>query len=49
MSHKVLVVGSGIIGIACAHYLSDAAYQVTVLDQGRIGNSGSYGNYFLET
>jgi D-amino-acid dehydrogenase len=44
MSKKVLVVGSGIIGIACAHYLSEAGYHVTVIDQGRIGNGSSYGN-----
>jgi len=44
MSHKVLVVGSGIIGIACAHYLTEAGYQVTVIDQGRIGSGSSHGN-----
>jgi D-amino-acid dehydrogenase len=49
MSHKVLVAGSGIIGIACAHYLSEAGYQVTVIDQGRIGNGSSHGNCGLIT
>ena len=29
--------------------LRSTAYQVTVLDQGRIGNGSSYGDYFLET
>jgi len=40
----VIVVGSGIIGIACAHYLNAAGLQVTVIDQGTIGGACSYGN-----
>ena len=40
----VLVVGAGIIGIACAHYLSRAGFSVTVIDQGRIGRGCSHGN-----
>lgn len=40
----VLVVGAGIIGIACAHYLERAGYRVTVIDQGRIGGACSHGN-----
>ena len=40
----VLVVGAGIIGIACAHYLERAGYRVTVIDQGRIGRACSHGN-----
>lgn len=49
MSHNVLVVGSGIIGIACAHYLSLAGHKVTVIDQGRIGSGSSSGNCGLIT
>ena len=41
---SVLVVGAGIIGIACAHYLSRAGYRVTVIDQGRVGGGCSHGN-----
>lgn len=41
---SVLVVGAGIIGIACAHYLSRAGFSVTVIDQGRIGGGCSHGN-----
>ena len=40
----VVIVGGGIIGIACAHYLSEAGRQVTVIDQGSIGGACSMGN-----
>ena len=41
---NVLVVGGGIIGLACAHYLSRAGHHVTVVDQGRVGGGCSHGN-----
>lgn len=41
---KVLIVGGGIIGIACAHYLLRNGFKVTVIDQGSIGGACSYGN-----
>jgi D-amino-acid dehydrogenase len=41
---RVVIVGGGIIGIACAHYLTKAGAQVTVIDQGRIGGGCSHGN-----
>jgi D-amino-acid dehydrogenase len=40
----VLIVGAGIIGIACAHYLSNAGLRVTVIDQGRVAGGCSHGN-----
>ena len=40
----MLVVGAGIVGIACAHYLSRAGHSVTVIDQGRVGGACSHGN-----
>lgn len=40
----VLVLGGGVIGLACAHYLQAAGREVTVLDQGRIGGGSSHGN-----
>jgi D-amino-acid dehydrogenase len=43
-NESVLVVGAGIIGIACAHYLSRAGFKVTVIDQGTIAKACSYGN-----
>ncbi len=43
-NESVLVVGAGIIGIACAHYLSRAGFTVTVIDRGTIASACSYGN-----
>jgi D-amino-acid dehydrogenase len=43
-NESVLVVGAGIIGIACAHYLSRAGFKVTVIDQGTVAKACSYGN-----
>ena len=40
----MLVVGAGIVGIACAHYLSRTGHSVTVIDQGRVGGACSHGN-----
>ena len=44
MAERVVVVGGGVIGIACAHYLSCGGYDVTVVDQDRIGGGCSHGN-----
>ncbi len=41
---SVVVVGSGVIGIACAHYLSQAGMRVTVIDKGGVAGACSYGN-----
>lgn len=43
-SETVVVVGGGIVGIACAHYLSDAGMDVTVIDRQRIGGACSHAN-----
>lgn len=40
----VLILGGGVIGLACAHYLLANGREVTVLDQGRIGGGSSHGN-----
>ena len=40
----VTVIGGGVIGVACAHYLREAGYRVTVIDKGRIGGACSHGN-----
>ncbi len=42
--HDVMIVGAGIIGIACGHYLSKAGRRVTVIDQGRVADGCSHGN-----
>lgn len=41
---SVLIAGGGIIGIACAEYLSQAGFQVTVIDQGAMARGCSHGN-----
>ena len=38
------IVGGGVIGIACAHYLNLAGYKVTVIDRSTIGGSCSHAN-----
>lgn len=43
-SETVIVVGAGIVGIACAHYLSKAGFRVTVIDQGAIAGACSHAN-----
>jgi D-amino-acid dehydrogenase len=40
----VLVLGGGVIGLACAHYLLEAGRCVTVLEQGTVGCGSSHGN-----
>jgi D-amino-acid dehydrogenase len=41
---RVVVVGSGVIGTACAYYLAKAGWTVTVIDQGEFGRGCSHGN-----
>ena len=43
-TNSAIIVGSGIIGIACAHYLSKAGLQVTVIDRKTIASACSHGN-----
>ena len=40
----VLILGGGVIGLACAHYLLRAGRSVTVLEQGTAGCATSHGN-----
>jgi len=40
----VVVIGGGVIGAACAHYLADAGCHVTLLDRGEFGRGCSYAN-----
>ena len=44
MNGRVVVVGSGVIGTACAYYLAKAGWTVTVIDQGEFGRGCSHGN-----
>ncbi|KAA1259404.1 D-amino acid dehydrogenase small subunit [Rubripirellula obstinata] len=41
---SVTIVGAGVVGIACAHYLEQAGLEVTLLDQGSIAGECSLAN-----
>ena len=43
-SERVIVVGGGVIGAACAYYLRRAGRSVTLIDQGEFGRGCSHGN-----
>lgn len=43
-SDRVTIIGGGIIGIACAHYLQQDGYRVTVIDKGAVGAGCSLRN-----
>ena len=40
----VVVIGAGVIGVACAHYLRRAGVAVTLLDRGTVGGGCSHAN-----
>jgi D-amino-acid dehydrogenase len=40
----VLILGAGVVGLACAHYLLRAGRSVHVVDRGRAGAATSHGN-----
>jgi D-amino-acid dehydrogenase len=40
----VLILGGGVIGLACAHYLLEAGRSVRVIDRGAAGSATSHGN-----
>jgi D-amino-acid dehydrogenase len=39
-----MIIGGGVIGTACAYYLSRSAWQVTVIEQSTFGSGSSHGN-----
>ncbi|MEM7351595.1 MAG: FAD-dependent oxidoreductase [Acidobacteriota bacterium] len=41
---RVIVVGGGIVGIGCAHYLQKAGLEVTIIDRAGIGRACSHAN-----
>lgn len=41
---RVVIVGAGVIGAACAYYLNQAGYPVTILDRGKFGAACSHAN-----
>ncbi|MBX7105863.1 MAG: FAD-dependent oxidoreductase [Gemmataceae bacterium] len=44
MNRRVVVVGAGVIGVACADALAQAGWSVTLIDRGRVGGACSHGN-----
>lgn len=40
----VIIIGGGVIGLACAHYLIDSGVGVRVIDSGKVGQGSSHGN-----
>src|SRR5262245_65451341 len=44
MKKSVVVVGGGVIGVACADALSQTGLKVTILDKGLVGKGCSHGN-----
>lgn len=43
-AEQVVVVGGGVVGAACAHYLSQAGRKVTLIEQRGFGSGCSHGN-----
>lgn len=43
-ARSVVVIGGGVIGAACAHYLSRAGWSVTIVDSGQFGMGCSHAN-----
>jgi D-amino-acid dehydrogenase len=43
-AESAIVVGAGIVGIACAHYLNRRGMRVTVIDRASVAGACSYGN-----
>ena len=41
---NIVIVGAGMVGIACAHYLNEAGFTVSVVDQSTIAGACSQGN-----
>ncbi len=43
-SSDVIIIGGGVIGLACAHYLMESGARVTVVEKGEVGQGASHGN-----
>jgi D-amino-acid dehydrogenase len=44
MGRQVIIIGGGVIGAACAHYLVKSGWQVRIIDRGGFGQGCSHGN-----
>src|SRR5688500_16060086 len=43
-NRRAVIIGGGVIGAACAYYLSREGWRVTILEKGRFGRGASHGN-----
>lgn len=41
---KIIIIGGGVIGLACAHYLIEKGAHVTIIERDEIGMGSSHGN-----
>ncbi len=44
MSQRVVIIGGGVIGAACAYYLQQSGWQVTIIDRSEFGRGCSHAN-----
>lgn len=49
MGAEAVVVGGGAIGVACAHFLAGAGFEVTLVERGEVGRGCSFANAGLIT
>ncbi len=40
----IIIIGGGVIGLACAHYLIEKNARVTIIEKDRVGDGASHGN-----
>lgn len=43
-NENVLIIGGGVIGTACAHFLVERGFRVTIIEQGKFAAGASHGN-----
>src|SRR6516165_1677468 len=43
-SHRAVVIGGGVIGVACAHFLLRDGWHVTLFDKATVGSGSSHAN-----
>jgi D-amino-acid dehydrogenase len=44
VSQRAIVIGGGVIGAACAHYLNQTGWQVTIVERKGFGSGAAHGN-----
>ncbi len=43
-NQQVIIIGGGVIGLACAHYLTERGVTVRIIEKERVGSGASHGN-----